>query len=1579
MRTQWLTSARARFIATAATVFALVALGGVTATPAFAGPAALRVYDGATGQLWYPGTTFLLTNVDANTSDGITTDPVSGYYTHYIANANYTLSTFDGAHVPSDVFYHGETDGYMTITIDTYKVSGTINSDAGGGLTTASVEYFNGSVWSPVGATVDPTTVSASDGSFVFRAPQGPADYRLRLQPAASTGYVETYVPFTITAASPRVTDLGAISLNLARSINGTVYSSDGVTPVLGATVHASLSGTDVATAVTDAAGAYSIAVPPTDAAYTVTATGTGYFAQEWDASVAGTETVSVNVTDGLVRSGINFALDVEVVPIGGTVLNANYFGSSLYAQLWAGGTASPTMIEEVEVTRPSGDYVFSSAPTSGTYFIKFRATGVDAFIDTLLGAAGYTEWSRDAAADSAFSTAHSFTVSVADVPGYAENDLLIEQGVLFFGNFTGTGNQAVNGCVDVIDLDDPTFSLCVEPDGSNQWAARVPVGHTYKFHAMDYAGEYREEWWQYAVNETDATEVEALYGGYYSIIGFALSPAPATLYAHVRDVTDTDPITVFLYVYANGEWTEVASHATTGGSDEVFFDENWFNGYEGLALGDYRVRFQDSDGMWLAANSHITGRVPDDLGSTPLTDVTCYLDINDVVQGRPFLVDATFDAANQDPAACGPQPLDHRKVSGLVLSTPTWGSVPVADHQIGFYNDDDSAYGTTAADGTFTVNYVPTGTFDVEVYPTTHVLGSHEFSYSGTGYVFDGGNVTLNDAIEATRLGNVYGTISNWDDSTMAGAEATVYYLVDDPAGDYWQPGAVSSPISSTGYFEVPGIDVDGEYAVRVDFPADFAPVFLNGGYPTPTTSFTGVAEQDYELVDPTLTPGELVTISGTAFFGSNPLEYAVVMAHPVGSVCSCEIFGSNVDVDGNYSFQVPADTDYEIGVVSPYQGILNQTYDGHNYAWDDLGPYTFDLFSVGSADTAGPDFSLVASDEVYLDLNTYTSDDYDYLAGVDIHVYKEVGGVWDEVAVVTSDVDGWAFLEDQDGGDYRFRFSSGGEWLAVSEFFGENSYPFEDDVEVDDVYATPQCSVDFNDVEPGAYLYTEFYLIEDASVGDCNTVVGSTVQTGNAGGGPIAGQTVTLADTASTTVYTATTDATGAFAFDGVAAGDYVFEAPSMVTTNGHRYVGYGVAVTVDGDEDLGGIELTRYGNAEVQILNYDSATMGGTTAQVYQLVGATWEPRGYPATVAPGGFVAAPGVTADGTYTVYLDYPAGYVDGYLTTLVAGEVVASTGYAEYDLTGLETYPYTTVSGTVRLGAAAAAGATVEAENTWGDVYSATSGVGGAYSIAVPALYDYTVEATKTGLVRDIDTLLTVGFAPVTGEDFELHYATFLTSVWTGMVTLPTATVHLYRQVAGGWQEVATDTGGTTYLWTTLSGSYRIRISDGANWLSISDYLWSNTNNTADNSGGRQYPSPYACYFDFAPASAGAAYEISLRPDGSSAVDCGAEPAVVAPPVTPGTSGSGTKKPVATFTTDAETAGEGDEPTSTPTPTPSPTASEDATDQPTDQTVVDKPDTASTPDFTWAFWAAGILVLLVLAGGAVYFVRRRP
>ena len=379
-----------------------------------------------------------------------------------------------------------------------------------------------------------------------------------------------------------------------------------------------------------------------------------------------------------------------------------------------------------------------------------------------------------------------------------------------------------------------------------------------------------------------------------------------------------------------------------------------------------------------------------------------------------------------------------------------------------------------------------------------------------------------------------------------------------------------------------------------------------------------------------------------------------------------------------------------------------------------------------------------------------------------------------------------------------------------------------------------------------------------------------------------------------------------------------------------------------------------------------------MDGTTARAYRLIGSTRTPIGAAVTVNSSGTVVLPAIAVNGEYSIYFDYPTGLIDGYLESIDVEEQTF-TGTAEEDATGLETYALTTIVGTVRTGGLAVNGAAIEADGSAGPSEFTTTDASGNYVVVVPAGATYDVFASKTGLVSDALTAV-VAYVPKTGADLQLHYASFSTRVFEddglgNSTALPT-TAHLYKMVAGGWQQVAFGATFGPSLWTNTSGNYRLRFSNGAAWVPIDFY------ELTDGAAVVPVPTlvdpdPSVCYIDFSPATAGAEYQVSVSTSDAPSVTCAAEPPVVVPPVKLGSTGSG-----AGSTDEAEPTAT---PTATPTPTPTPTAEPGDTDEGgTDEGVVEKPTTSSAPDLAWLFGLAGILALLILAGGAIYFVRRR-
>jgi hypothetical protein len=1552
---------RARFVATAATVFALVALGGVVATPAYADAAALRIIDASTGSVWAYGNFVLTSTSGGDTS--ISTDG-SGYYTHFIGDGDYYISsTGSNATVPSDVFniHIGQT--YYDVYVDTYKVSGTIPTDADEGLTGVSVQYYNGTSWGPVGTTVDPGAVYSSDGSFLMRAPQGPGSYRLVFQPDPSTPYTETIVPFTVDG-TVSIVALGAVALNQESGISGTVYQADGATGLSGATVHASVAGSDVATGTSDGAGAYNIPLPSGDADYDVWAE-----APLYDDSSA--QTVPVNATNGYVHTGVDFSLDPTLVTLTGSVFNYFNFGSELRAELYSGGTASPVLLSDTALV--GGNYSLTDVPATGAYFIKIVPSGVDAFLPTLIGAGGASAWAKDAASDSDFSVASSFTVD-PDVPSTLVHNATISGAAIFRGNFTSYG-VPIDGCVTLTEQNTMS-SICVVPKSDGSYYFAVPPTGSYKIHAGDSLGEFVEEWYGGA-DEASATVVGPVTAGQFVDINFSLAPSPATIDVFAHDIGGPDPITVHLYFLDNGEWREASVEDTALGM--VTFTTNYHTGVpDGLYAGDYRVRFQDSNGNWIAATTYASGLLPD-AAPTPIAGPACYIELPSVTQGRANYVDAAFDIAN-DTEGCGPQPLNYGDVSGHF---ETALGVDVAYHTAYLWNDNFGVTSLTNSLGDFDMDLVPNGEFTLELYPDTHVYGDHEYTFSQSGIELTGGDVDLGTFI-ATLNGNAFGTISNWDDSTMSGATATIYAKVTDPDGDFWEPGPIDVPIQPSGYFEVPGIDVDGDYAVLITFPDTYAPVFLGGGYLEPDSPFTGVGETDYDLGSVAVETNAFVTISGTAFFGTAPLEYGVVLAHPVGG-CSCAVFGSAVNPDGTYSIEVAPGVDYEVGafdaVWSPQ--LLSQLYSGHNYPSDYTGAYDSDLVEVGSTDITDINFSLIAADEVFVDsyIQSWDESDDSYadFPDVDVHLYKFVVDGWVEQDNVAADSYGYAFLNGLGDGDFRLRFSLNGDWLSIHDVDNALYYPYESDVYDYESFTSEQCYVDLSNVRHGSYFAPDFGLIADPSSSTCGpetlaqhyAITGSVVQTSNFGNAPLAGQVVTLSNTSTLDFYTTTTDASGNFEFD-VSTGPYTLGISSF-TAGGHSYPAHSQSVTVVGDEALGNIELPRYGNAIVQIDNWDSS-MAGATAQLYVStdgLGLHYNAIGLVDTVDSTGEFVIAGIGVDGEYAVKIDYPVGFVDGFIDAGTALPPNTFAGTAEFDQGGLSATAYVPVTGNVHAGATPVPGASIEIVSNFGDHFFATTDASGNYSAGVPGgqSLDFDIYVTKPGYVSE-QSIFSMNFYTPIVMDFAVYAVKFETGVYDDVLGNPTGVVHLYKKVTGGWQEVAVSVGHYASNWVAQAGSYRLRFSSGSTWLPVTNDNWAIQTSSSFDSGTIA-SNPPLCSIDFDPATSGAVYSDSVFVDATPvAGTCAAEPPVVAPPTPPGSAGHHAL-PV--------TSGDEVVPTPTPTPTPSAEPGEDATDEPTDEPDAEKPVTTSHPDFAWAFWLSGILALLVLAGGAVYFVRRRP
>jgi hypothetical protein len=1096
-RTRLLSSTRARSAATAATVFALVALGGVAAAPAQADVNVyVKVIDGHTGnpfanQNLQFGPTGLPYLVTSDVSGGF------GFGGPSWPDGSYSLVNPDsGLYVnPAPLMLDGSSST-VTITLERYKVSGSIAADAGSGLTAVTIERNYGG-WSSVGS----DTVTSATGDFVISMPNGPGEYRLRFAPDSSTDYLETVSsPFTFDG-SVGIIDIGSVALTQAPTIRGTVRMAADSAPLAGASVYAAVGGIDVASATADGSGAYRLVLPVGAASYTVRVEATGFITQ--------TDTVDLNATAGWARTGIDFSVVGEPVVISGTIAYYHLLSETPQVSLYSGGTA-PTLIEAQATIVTSGIYGYYSFPAvpAGDYYIEVIPSDNDHFLPVLLGDANATQWSFNPSVDAAFVEHHSFRVISTDPTtgtGHDLNLVLVEASFLN-GLLQAPGNEdPIDGCVQVTDVADPLRTLCAPTDANGNFSAKVPTGGSYTLEARPSSNRYLSEWWQQTQDSTLATVVTPTTRGFYSSHTFFIQLAPATLLVDAVDVAAVDPITAHLFYRPAGttNWTPVATATTdpAQSSTSVTFAD--------VSDGEYRLRFQDSNGLWLAAAMYDSGIEPD---STTTTGPVCFIDVFDVTDGAPNFVNAIFDSANQS-TTCGEQDYEYGAIEGTVVASADFLSVPVENHLVTLTEESTgtSRSVTTAADGSFTFSYVPNSTYTLEVTPTAHVAGEHEYSYFATGLALGNGDLDLG-ALVATRYGNVTGTISNW---AAAGTTGTVTVYFEDTCG-CWTPGPLTVDIEADGSFEVPGIDLDGQYAVRVDFDSDYAPVFLGGGHAEPTSPFTGTAEQDYSLGALTVDLVEYATISGYVTFNGAPVANAVVLAFPPDSDGLNTSFGLT-DSDGFYELDAVPGMDYALFAVSLEPGVQMQGYGGYNYPVTYSGTPHSDLVHVAGSAVTDINFALVAADVVF-DLAvtqwSATAPHYINYPGVDVHIFTKVAGHWTQVETVTADSDGYAYTELANSGEYRLQFSRNGVALAVHDVYSELYYPFSAYVMADENFNPAACFLDLGSLADGSYYYSDISLVAAPVGSECGAAAPVIPSSGTKPTGAAVNELVELAE---------------------------------------------------------------------------------------------------------------------------------------------------------------------------------------------------------------------------------------------------------------------------------------------------------------------------------------------------------------------------------------------------------------------------------------------------------------------------------
>jgi hypothetical protein len=754
-----------------------------------------------------------------------------------------------------------------------------------------------------------------------------------------------------------------------------------------------------------------------------------------------------------------------------GNVTNYAAAGVPLTAELYS-ETYPYSPIDAVPV-RADGSYELQGITSDDNYFVLIR-TPQDA------------EW-FDTFSDGNV-IANTNMSSVAGVPVLAGhnstgNDFPLVPAVIFTGTVSAGGDPADSACV-VTTGSDSSTSWCAYTDATGSYLLKAPLGIDYTLMANMFG--YDSEF--YVTTDPNTPDVfSGAVQNTFAGLDFDLTEWPPSIYGYVY----TDPyfgtqatdVTVHLYAKIGTGWGEVASYGPDPFWDGSFFfaQDDVFPDGDGLPAHDYRVRIEAADGSWLAVSDYSE----DGNTVTPSPDA-CYIDLNNVTAGPPRVLYVSVNVASS--VSCADEPAaPNGTVTGSIVESASLGGGPVADQTVILQN---SAGGTVASAvtnslGEYTMPNVPAGNYSIAVPTRAFVSGEHSYVEKVVDRVLVAGGATL-APIDLVRYGNISGQIDNWvPTSTPTQVQAFRYNTVD---GEWEEANGIIVDVASDGSFEVPGIDVDGDYTLWFHGPNDSP--FLDGfwlgaGSNTFGNDFAGTAEQDYALSGFDLTEAQHIhgTVSG---IGGLPLAGAIVTAENLilGPPWS---FSTQVGIDGTYDLRVfPS-------VIPHYFGIYSVSATAPDYydqwylnASCACGMEPIFVGELGDPAIEDVNFALNSQSSIVFDTyNQYfdeSGSNYVGYEGVVTHIYKKVSGGWQEITTTTSAYTGYALGSVSAAGDYRLRFSIGSLWLQVAGYddFADSDHTFLD-------APGDGCYVESTGLEPGDYVTFDFDLDDNTAPGVC------------------------------------------------------------------------------------------------------------------------------------------------------------------------------------------------------------------------------------------------------------------------------------------------------------------------------------------------------------------------------------------------------------------------------------------------------------------------------------------------------------
>ena len=781
-------------------------------------------------------------------------------------------------------------------------------------------------------------TRTAADGTYTIRG-LASGDYRVQVHAPEQGLVVEFYNDITdwgqaarVTVAAGQTTPNIDFSLQSGGSISGTVYETDGVTPVAEADVWADTyeccgggNGTRAA-----ADGTYTVqGLASGDYRVQVHTAEQGLVGEFYNGTADWSQAARVTVAAGQTTTGVDFSL-ASGGSISGTVYGADGVTPIVEADVWAetydccGGNGTRT--------EQDGTYTIHGL-ASGDYRVQVHAPEQGLameFYDDI------TDWGQ------------ATRVTVAAGQTTTGVDFSLAAG----GSISGVVVRDSDGTpIAGADVWADTYECCGGGNGT-----RTAQDGTYTIQGLA-SGEYRVgvnagehglagEFYNNTTDWAQAATVLVAAGLTTAGIDFSLA-AGATISGTVYESDGVTPIA----------GTRVFAQRDGGGGNEAHTAADGTYTVHGLAPGDYIVEAEAAgfarEFYPGASDFEAATRV----AATPGADTPG--------------VDFTLEMG--------------ASISGVVVRDSDGTPVAGADVWADTYECCGGGNGTrTEQDGTYTIQGLASGDYRVQVHTPEQGLVSQ--FYNGTAdwsqaarVTVAAGQTTVGIDFSLAAGGSISGAVYEADGVTPV-AEADVWAESYECCG-----GGNGTRTEQDGTYTIQGL-ASGDYRVEVQASEQG----LVSEFYNQTTDWaeaarvTVTAGQTTANIDFSLAAGG--SISGAVYEadGVTPVAEADVWAETYDC---CGGNGSRTSADGTYIIHGLASGDYRVQVHAPEQGLAMEFYNDIT-DWEQATRVTV----AAGVTTAGIDFSLAAG--ATISGRVYESDGVTPIAGTRVFAQRDGGG---------------------------------------------------------------------------------------------------------------------------------------------------------------------------------------------------------------------------------------------------------------------------------------------------------------------------------------------------------------------------------------------------------------------------------------------------------------------------------------------------------------------------------------------------------------------------------------------------------